>query len=483
MQFYYLFPEIILFIGALTILMLDVFFAKKLKEFFYTTHILSFTFCAASLFVIIDNFLVYEQSFNKMLTFNPFLAFIKLLLVSFLIMVITLSLKFVFKNSKISAEFLALIMLATVGSLIMISSNDLLTFYLGLELQALPLYLLAAINKKSNKSSEAGMKYFILGSLASGMLLFGISLIYGFSGTTNFNAFAEYASKGQVSIAAMFGLVIFITAMFFKASAAPFHMWTPDVYEGSNTIVTTFFASVVKFSVLIALIRMSYILLMGIYGIEKIFIMVGLFSLLIGSFGAMFQKNLKRLLAYSSIGHVGFIILGIVAFSMTGLIACLVYSIIYAFISIGSFGFLNLIKSKDGDNSDESKEKIFNISALSGLAKTNPVVAFCFAALIFSSAGIPPLAGFFSKFYVISAIISKKYLLVAIVAVLFSVISAYYYLRIIKIMYFDESKNEIEIENIFSTKVIIAISAFINISLIFFMNYGVSFIFNLITVQ
>jgi NADH-quinone oxidoreductase subunit N len=476
-------PEITLFLGALTILMLDVFLAKKFKDFFYVSHILALAACIAALFLIIQNFVVAELGFNNMFLSNSLTSFAKSITILLLSIVVLFSLKFVTSFPKISAEFLALLMIATTGGMVLISANDFITFYLGLELQALSLYLLAALNRKSAKSSEAGMKYFILGCLSSGILLFGISLVYGFSGTTNFSTLVDlyYTShaKPEIPFAVMFGFILVVTAMFFKISAAPFHMWSPDVYEGSATISTTFFATVAKFTAVIALIKLFSSLMIHWQGVDKILILVAILSLAVGSFGAIFQKNLKRLLAYSSIGHVGFILLGIMIPGEKGVSSSLLYILIYAIISIGSFGFLNLITSATTDKeSDEENDKIFNISALSGLAKTNPVMAFSLAVLMFSTAGIPPLAGFFSKFFILTALLSHGYLITAIVAVLFSVISAYYYLRIVKIMYFDEPTKVIELEQVSNIKVIIFATAIFNILFIFFLDSFVSLISN-----
>lgn len=473
MSLYHIFPEIILFCGALTILMLDVFLAKKFKNFFLTTHSLSLVFVAGAIFVLTNIFNVNEVIYSDMLSINPLLSFVKIIILCLLAMTITLSLKFVSNNQKMSSEFIALYMISAVGAMVLVSSHDFLTFYLGLELHSLPLYLLAAINRKSQRSSESGMKYFILGCVASGILLFGISIVYGFSGTTNFteffNLYFQTTMNPEVPAAVLFGFILILSAMFFKISAAPFHMWAPDVYQGSPTVITTYFASVAKFAAIIAILKL-YFGLIGFFkwpGIENIFIFTGVLSLLVGSFGAIFQTNIKRLLAYSSIGHVGFILLGMSSFHIMSFMACFIYITIYSIITIGSFAFLNLLKKKDSnDDSDKNDDVIYDIKNLAGLAKSSPVTAFFFAALMFSSAGIPPLAGFFSKFYIISSIASSQNYILAITAVLFSVVSAFYYLRIVKIMYFDETKNVIEIDNMTATKVILAISAIINILLI-----------------
>jgi len=476
-------PEIILFCGALLVLMLDTFLGKKFKEFFYISHFIALLVCAVSVFAIFLKFTPHELAFNNMFISTSLTSFAKAITLVLLAMVILLSLRFISQKPKISAEFLALMIMATTGGMMLISANDFLVFYLGLELQALSLYLLAALNRESPKSSEAGMKYFILGCLASGLLLFGISMIYGFSGSVNFTALNKLyhtdtlEAYKNIPLGVMLGFVLVITAMFFKTSAAPFHMWTPDVYEGSAAISTTFFATIAKFTTVVAFLRLFSGLIIGWPGIEKIFLLVAMLSIVVGSFGAIFQKNLKRLLAYSSIGHIGFIILAMAAFSHEAFAAGVFYILIYAIISIGSFGFLTLIKTTD---SDQKNDDIFAISSLSGLAKTNPVMAFSLAVLMFSTAGIPPLAGFFSKFYVLIAAVNRGLLFYAIAAIILSVVSAYYYLRIVKIMYFDEPKNTVELECCGNAKLIVFIAALFNIIMIFFLNALFSSITNFV---
>ncbi len=480
-------PEIALCCGALIILLLDIFFAKKSSNIFYISHLLSLVTCAVASYLVITNFHITDFAFNHSFTISPLLSFFKITILVLLIFVILLSLDFVVSTKKISSEFLSLLLIATAGGMILISANDFLVFYLGLELQALPLYLLASLNRNSAKSSEAGMKYFILGCLASGILLFGISMIYGFSGTIGFDhlrkmySFANSANEAgfdfvRIPFGVMLGFVMVVCAMFFKISAAPFHMWAPDVYEGSVAIVTTFFATVIKFAAIMALMRLLYVMFLGWPGVEKIFVLVSFLSLAVGSFGAIFQKNLKRLLAYSSIGHIGFIILGMIVFRDDSYIFCILYTIIYAIISIGSFGFLTLIKSRNSnqmphEESDQKNEKLFAISSLAGLSKTNPVMAFSLAVLMFSSAGIPPFAGFFSKFYILAVVLNNGFYIIAILAVLFSVISAYYYLRVVKVMYFDKPQEEVmELGNSFNGKLIIFLSAIFNLLFIIFFD-------------
>ena len=468
-------PEITLFSGSIFILMLDVFLSKKIKNTFYISHLLSIILCALTILVLVKTFYFISDSkyFNNSFSVNSSTLFLKSISILLLTLVLMLSLSFVSKQ-KYSGELLALMIIATVGGMIILSANDFIVFYLGLELQALSLYLLSAFNVNCRKSSEAGIKYFILGSLASGILLFGISIIYGSSGTTNFSTINEFINsfeKNQIPILLIFGVLIFITAMFFKISAAPFHMWTPDVYQGSPSSVTTFFATVVKFTIVIALVKICSLFVWEIVG--KVILYISIISIAVGSFGAIYQKNLKRLLAYSSISHVGFILLGLSGVSKDVMFSCILYMIIYSIISIGTFGFVSLIKNKDGSED----EKMFDISSLSGLSKTNPIMAFSLTILMFSTAGIPPLAGFFSKFYILISAISHglsstnhEIFYAAIIAIIFSVISAFYYIRIVKIIYFDEPKDLIELEDYGNCKLIILTMAIINLVFIIFIN-------------
>ena len=468
MKFSLLIPELILFFGALSILMLDVFFNKKNQKFIYFAHFFSLAICGLALSFAVKSFGAPEVSFSNMLNSKAIISFTKCITISLLVVIILISVRFVFLLEKYNSEFLALMMIATAGGLIMISANDLLLFYLGLELQALSLYLLASFNVKSAKSSEAGIKYFILGSLASGLLLFGISLIYGYSATTNFSVLQEFIGKlkpEEMPIGIVFGMVLVATAMFFKISAAPFHMWAPDVYQGAPTIVLAFFGTVVKFSVVMSLIFLSLNISWVI--LSKILLIVALTSIIVGSFGAIFQKNLKRLFAFSSITHIGFVLLALSPLDKSIFNSCIFYMIIYSIISLGTFSFLTIMRSPQEVENDETDAKTFDISSLAGLAKTHPLMAFSLAILMFSTAGIPPLAGFFSKFYILKSAITFSLLPYAIIAVIFSAISAFYYLRIVKIMYFDEPNGNLEIEDFGNARLIVFVSALANIGLIF----------------
>jgi NADH-quinone oxidoreductase subunit N len=341
-----------------------------------------------------------------------------------------LSLDYLTNEKLQKAEFGVLVLLATLGMMLLISASDLIALYLGLELMSLPLYVIAASNRDNARSTEAGLKYFVLGALSSGMLLYGASLIYGFTGTVNFIGIAK-ATQGGAGLGLIFGLVFLFAGFCFKVSAVPFHMWTPDVYEGAPTPVTAFFAAAPKVAGIAIFVRATTVAFPGItHSWQQIVVFVALASMVLGAFAAIGQKNIKRLMAYSSIGHMGFALVGLAAGTAEGVQGVLVYMTIYVGMTLGTFACI-LSMRRDG-------AMVENISDLSGLARTQPAMAFLFAMLLFSLAGIPPLAGFFAKFYVFLAAIKAGLYLLAVVGVLASVIGAYYYLTIVKIMYFDE---------------------------------------------
>ncbi|MFT6106169.1 MAG: NADH-quinone oxidoreductase subunit N [Rickettsiales bacterium] len=432
-------PEAIIFIGALLLLMIDVFLGKKISNMPRVLFILAITIVITSLISIFIGYDSFYSAFDGMFYSTKFTSFVKIVAVSILALIIFMSADFVENEERISSEFLSLTMIATVGGMLMISSNNLLPIYMSLELQALSLYLLAAIKRDSTKSSEAGVKYFLLGSVASGILLFGISLIYGFSGTIDLNGLSNYYQQnaGNIPVALFLGFTLVIIALLFKVSAAPFHMWTPDVYEGSTTIVTTLFATLVKFISIIILVKLYFTLTFVWKDMHQIIIMVAIFSLVVGAFGAIKQTNLKRLLAYSAIGHVGFILAGLSAGSNESVRAILLYATIYTSVSLGAFAFLLMLQDDRKKDEDVKNDHIYQLSSIAGLAKSSPIIAMSLATIMFSMAGIPPLAGFFAKFYILVAVVGKGFYSLAIIAVLCSVVSAFYYLRVIKIVYFD----------------------------------------------
>jgi NADH-quinone oxidoreductase subunit N len=322
-----------------------------------------------------------------------------------------------------------LVLLSTLGMMVLISAGDLISLYLGLELMSLALYVVAASNRDNVKSTEAGLKYFVLGALSSGMLLYGASLVYGFSGTVSFTGIAAVAKHGNIGL--VFGLVFLLAGLCFKVSAVPFHMWTPDVYEGAPTPVTAFFASAPKVAAMAVFVRASMTAFPGIVTEwQQIIVFVSIASMALGAFAAIGQKNIKRLMAYSSIGHMGYALVGLASGTAEGAQGVLVYLAIYVAMTLGSFAIILAMK-RNGQAMEQ-------ISDFAGLSRTNPLLAFFFAMFLFSLAGIPPLAGFFAKFYVFIAAIKAGLFTLAVIGVLTSVVGAFYYLSIIKVMYFDE---------------------------------------------
>jgi NADH-quinone oxidoreductase subunit N len=440
--------------------MIDVFFVKKFNNISRLLFVLAIIISVTSLIIVFMGYNSFNSAFDGMFYSTKFTSFIKIIILLILISIIFISADFIEFEKRVSAEFIALIMIATVGGMMLISSNNLLPIYMALELQALSLYLLAAIKRDSTKSSEAGVKYFLLGSTASGLLLFGISLIYGFSGTIDLSDLEQYyqANYPNIPVAVFLGFVLVIIAMLFKVSAAPFHMWTPDVYEGSTTIVTTFFASMVKFVSIIILLRL-YLALTAVWAdMHQIIIFVAILSLMVGSFGAIKQNNIKRMFAYSAIGHIGFVLAGLVVGSFESVKAIILYAIIYSSLSLGAFAFLLMLQDKNDNQTDIKNNHIYDLSAIAGLAKKNPIIGISLAAIMFSMAGIPPLAGFFAKFYILMPLIGKGFYSLAIIALLCSVVSAFYYLRIVKIIYFDtENSNQKTISLVMNNSTIVLV--------------------------
>jgi len=335
-------------------------------------------------------------------------------------------------------EYPVLIVFATLGMMMMVSANDLMALYMGLEMQSLSLYVIASIRRDSLRSTEAGLKYFVLGALSSGMLLYGCSLIYGFAGTTSFVGLAEVLQKdGGPSVGLIVGLVFLISGLAFKVSAVPFHMWTPDVYEGAPTPVTALFAVAPKVAALALIVRV----MAGPFGDllaswQQILIFVSIASMVLGAFAAMVQTNIKRLMAYSSIGHMGYALVGVAAGNEAGITGVMIYLATYIFMNIGTFAII-LSMRREG-------RLVENLSDLSGLSKTHPMMALALMVFMFSMAGIPPLAGFFGKWYVFMAAVNAGLFGLAVIGVLASVVGAFYYLRIVKIMYFDDATQPLD---------------------------------------
>ena len=360
---------------------------------------------------------------------DDFARFLKILALIGSGATLILATEFLSDPSRRIFEFSILVLLSTLGMMVLISAGDLIMLYLGLELMSLALYVVAASNRDNAKSTEAGLKYFVLGALSSGMLLYGASLIYGFTGTVSFAGIAAAATTGSVGI--VFGIVFLLAGLCFKVSAVPFHMWTPDVYEGAPTPVTAFFASAPKVAALAVFTRVALTAFPGIVSQwQQIIVFVAIASMVLGSFAAIGQTNIKRLMAYSSIGHMGFALVGLASGTVEGAQGVLVYIAIYVAMTLGSFAVILTMK--------RNGQAVEQISDFAGLSRTNPLLAFFFAMLLFSLAGMPPLAGFFAKWYVFVAAINAHLFTLAVIGVLSSVVGAYYYLTIIKVMYFEE---------------------------------------------
>jgi len=393
-------------------------------------------FNLSSIIIIIIIAIIYnrpnveEKIFLDSFTRDAFSNFFKILILVSSLFVLNTSKNYITDKKLDKFEYPIIVLLSILGMFFMVSSNDIIIFYLGLELQSLSLYILASIDRDNLKSSESGIKYFILSALSSGLLLYGCSLLYGFTGSTNFDLIASELNKENTG--AVFAMVFILVGLAFKVSAVPFHMWTPDVYEGAPTSITSYFAVVPKVAGLAVLIKFMFIPFSNILSEWQIIIIfISIASMILGAVAAIGQKNIKRLLAYSSIGHVGYALAGVATGNISGYQSAIVYISIYVIMNIGIFSCLYLLK-KDG----EYKE---NISDLSGVSKKHPLLAISFLIILFSLAGIPPLGGFFAKFYVFSAVLEQKMFALAIIGLLTTVISAFYYLKIIKIIYFDDS--------------------------------------------
>ncbi len=372
------------------------------------------------------------SAFSGMIVVDAFASFSKILILLGSAAAIILSLGYLRAERIERFEYPVLMLLATVGMMIMVSASDLMSLYMGLELQSLALYVCAAFKRDSTRSTEAGLKYFVLGALSSGMLLYGASLIYGFAGTTSFAKLAEVLHGGhESSIGLIIGIVFLSAGLAFKVSAVPFHMWTPDVYEGAPTPVTAFFAVAPKIAALALFLR-TFIAPFGDMVDEwrQIIVAISVLSMLLGAFAAIGQSNIKRLMAYSSIGHVGYALIGLAAASPEGVRGILIYLAIYLAMNVGAFGVILCMRRATG--------YVEEIDDLAGLARSRPGLAAAMAIFMFSLAGVPPMAGFFGKFYVFMAAVNAGLYTLAVIGVLASVVGAYYYLRIVKLMYFDQ---------------------------------------------
>ena len=424
-------PEIFISISIMFLLILGVYINNSSKLIFNASLLallitavitLNETFTVNRITLFNDSVVIdYMASLMKIIT----------LLGAFLVLIISSNYLKTFKIFKI--EYPILILSSVLGMMVMISSNDLMVFYMGLELQSLALYVLATFNRDQLKSSEAGLKYFVLSALSSGLLLYGCSLIYGFSGSTNFDVISSQLNSNEYVLT--FGIVFILVGLAFKISAVPFHMWAPDVYEGSPTSVTLFFTMVPKIAALTVFIRFLYVPFLNLIDQwQMIIIFLSIASMLFGAIAAIGQTNIKRLIAYSSIGHIGYTLAGLATGSNEGIQSSIIYISIYIIMNLALFSCLLMLK--------RNNQYYEEIDDLSGLSKNHPLLSLSLLVILFSLAGIPPLAGFFAKFYIFKAVIEQSMYFLAIVGLLSTVVAAFYYLRIIKIIYFDKEKEK-----------------------------------------
>ena len=428
-------PEIFISLAIMFLLILGV-FKKKSSDIIHYLSIIS---------LLITGILILNNPSDTIITLfsgsfiiDNLSSFMKSLTILGGAIILLMSKKFLKLSKIFLIEYPILILSSILGMMVMISSNDLMVFYIGLELQSLALYVLASFNRDQLKSSESGLKYFVLSALSSGLLLYGCSLIYGFSGSTNFDVIADTVSSNNYGLT--FGIVFILVGLSFKISAVPFHMWAPDVYEGSPTPVTLFFSIVPKIAALTVFIRFLYIPFINMIDQwQPILIFISIASMIFGAVAAIGQKNLKRLIAYSSIGHIGYALAGLSVGTNEGLQSSIVYISIYIIMNLGFFSCLLMMKKND--------LYFETIDDLSGLSRNHPILSICFMVVLFSLAGIPPLAGFFAKFYIFKSVIEQSMYFLAIVGLLSTVIAAFYYLRIIKVIYFDEPKEKYDTDH------------------------------------
>ncbi|CAM5768401.1 NADH-quinone oxidoreductase subunit NuoN [Bosea minatitlanensis] len=426
-------PEIILAIGAIAMVLVGAIRRERAARLLEGAALI---LLAAALVLVVTGE-GRATTFNGSFVVDAFARFMKVLTLIGAGAAILLASSPLRRDGVMRFEFPVLVVLAVIGMMMMISANDLIGLYVGIELQSLALYVVAAFDRDSARSTEAGLKYFILGTLSSGMLLYGGSLVYGFTGTVSFTGIAAATQGGHAGLGLVFGIVFIAAGVVFKISAVPFHMWTPDVYEGAPTPVAAFFASAPKMAAMAMVVRIFIGAFPGaIHDWRQIIVFISIASMALGAFAAIGQRNIKRLLAYSSIANMGFALVGLAAGTPDGVQGVITYMAVYLATTLGAFACV-LMMRRDG-------KLVEDMSELAGLSRTNPWMAFAYSMMMFSLAGIPPLAGFWAKFYVFLAAIDAKLYVLAVVGVLTSVVGAYYYLRIVKLIYFDEPKPAFE---------------------------------------
>ena len=446
----FILPELFISSAIMLFLMLGVFIKNSYKLINLAT-ILILVFVMA-LTMNQPNEIV--KIFNESYIIDKFSLIMKIITFLFSILVLISSKEYLKINNIDKIEYPVIILAAILGMMLMISSYDLIVFYLGLELQSLSLYILASFKREDQKSTESGLKYFVLSAIATCILLYGCSLIYGFTGSTNFRIIQENLDISNAG--AVFGIVFIIVGLAFKISAVPFHMWTPDVYEGSPTSVTLFFSLIPKIAAFTVFIRFMYVPFSNVIDQwQMIIIFLSSASMILGAVAAIGQSNIKRLMAYSSIGHMGYALAGLSTGTSAGIQSSIIYLVIYLVMNLGAFGCIFMMK----------RENIYyeNINDLSGLSKNNPLLGLSFLIIFFSLAGIPPLAGFFAKFYVFMAVIESGLYTLAIIGLLATVISAFYYLRVIKIIYFDKPKKPFDTNHDWGLKITLTLASILTL--------------------
>ena len=441
-----IFPEIFLSLSIMTLLMIGV-FKKKSENLVYNLSIITLAILFA---MVVNLFTINEQFiFNYSYKIDNLSSFMKALTIISGIFVMISSSTYLKSLNILKIEYPILILSSILGMMVMISSNDLIVFYLGLELQSLALYVLASFNRDNILSSESGLKYFVLSALSSGLLLYGCSLVYGFSGSTNFIDIANTSTNIEYGV--IFGLVFLIVGLAFKISAVPFHMWAPDVYQGSPTSVTLFFAALPKIAALTVFIRFLFTPFINLIDQwQTIIVFISIASMIFGAIAAIGQSNLKRLIAYSSIGHMGYALAGLASGTNEGIQSSVIYISIYLVMTLAFFSCLFMMRKKNVFYED--------IQDLSGLSTKHPILSISLLIILFSLAGIPPLAGFFAKFYIFMSVIEQSMYFLAIVGLLSTVLAAFYYLRLIKIIYFDKPKQTFEKDHNFGLRLTLAVS-------------------------
>ena len=457
-DFFYIVPEIFLLISSLFLLLVD----KKKTLLVFLSVIISL------IITLSQKYFHSEIIFSNFIAISPFTQTLKVIILA----LVAITLFMMMNNSyEYTNDLPILVAFSSLGMMSVVSSYDLLSMYMAIELQSLPMYVMTAIDRKSLQSSEAGVKYFILGALASAILLYGISILYGFTGSTNFADLTQIFRSGNLEIGVLFGSILIISALTFKVGAAPFHMWVPDVYQGSPTIITAFFAVVPKVALVGLFIRLFNYELVHLK-LQQVFVLIAMLSLIVSALGALKQTNIKRLLAYSSIGHIGYILIGIAAAikSQYYVTTAITYMVVYSLMNIGIFSIILRISN-------------YNMEEWRGINKNHPIIAISLVVLLFSMAGIPPTAGFFTKMYILSSVVDSGLWWLALFALFTSVISAYYYLRIIKVIYFDsvqESSSIIHISRNTALSMITIVMAVINITFFLYSSYSLRLLFDLV---